>query len=124
MTPQERKAIADTILAQLGGRMFIAMTGAKHFTFGEKGELSFQLPARFAKDGINGVRIELTAADDYTLTFSRINVRAREMVKTIATEEGVFCDTLRSTFTRVTGLDCTMGKVFEARGNRAPMGGQ
>jgi len=125
LTTQERKAIADTIIAQLGGNQFRAMTGAKDFTFGERGELTFGLPARFAKDGINKVRVTLTADDDYTVEFFRINMRAKEMVKTIATEEGVYCDTLRSTFTRVTGLDCTLGGgVFEARGNRMPMGGQ
>ena len=123
LSVETRKEIADTILAQLGGRQFKVMTGAKDFTFGERGELTFGLPARFAKDGINKVRVTLTDADDYTLEFFRINMRAKEMVKTIATEEGVFVDTLRATFTRVTGLDCTLGSggvVRSAVGNRGP----
>lgn len=48
MTNDARKAIAETILSQLGGRRFIAFTGAKEFVAIESG-LMFRLPARLAK---------------------------------------------------------------------------
>lgn len=37
MTNNARKAIAETILSQLGGRRFIAFTGAKEFVAIESG---------------------------------------------------------------------------------------
>ena len=56
--------IAQTILAQLGGRRFIAMTGARNFICGEN-YLMFSLPKGFAKDGINKIRITLDWTDTY-----------------------------------------------------------
>lgn len=44
--------ISNTILEQLGGGRFVLMTGAKHLV-SHSDALSFRLPSRFAKDGIN-----------------------------------------------------------------------
>lgn len=44
------KEIATTILKQLGGNRFLAMTGAKHLAYGDN-DLRFRLPK--AKDKIN-----------------------------------------------------------------------
>ena len=64
--------VAQTILGQLGSQRFVVMTGAKNLAyFDDNGEcgLCFQLPSYFAKNNINIVRIKLTFADDYTVTF-------------------------------------------------------
>lgn len=92
--------VATTILEQLGGGRLMAMTGAKHFVGGEF-SLSFKLPAKFAKDSINHVRIELTPMDDYTVTFSKIRgMKITEVSKV----ESVYCDTLQDVFEHATGL--------------------
>jgi len=98
--------VAKTILEQLGGRRFMAMTGAKNLLAGNC-SLSFQLPSRFAKDGINAVLIELTPADTYTVTFKKFfNSRTRGLVvNTVSEHTDVYCDTLQPLFTRETGLD-------------------
>ena len=62
--------VAQTILQQLGGRMFIAMTGARHLTSSEGG-LAFKLPSNFATDGINHVIIRLNWRDTYDVTFGK-----------------------------------------------------
>ena len=104
MTTNESQTIATEILNQLGGGRFIAMTGAKMFTH-DGASLRFRLPSRFAREGINFVKVTLTAADDYTVEFGKvwgINYRM------IATQTGIYADTLRAAFTQATGLDCTL----------------
>ena len=104
-TATETKLIvAETILAQLGGRKFIAMTGAKHLIGGDK-HLSFQLPSRFATDGINAVTITLAVDDTYTIKFRKLHgMKLKEMGEVA----GVYCDQLRAVFTARTGLHCTL----------------
>lgn len=101
--------VSKTILEQLGGNKFIVMTGAKNFVGGNN-TLSFRLPggAGFCKEGINGVRVTLTAMDDYTVEF--IKIRKFE-VKTIKTVEGVYCDNLQAVFTEATGLYTSLGTM-------------
>lgn len=95
----------ETILTQLGGRKFMVMTGAKHFTKDAADTtLSFQLPRNFAKDGINGVRITLTN-DLYDVEFVKIGT-ARSGYKhtVVASSEGVYAEDLVELFERTTGL--------------------
>lgn len=92
--------VAKTILEQLGGRRFIAMTGAKNF-LGDTNSLSFQLPARFAKNGINAIKIVLNGSDTYDVTFSKF--RAMK-VTLVASSEGVYAEDLRSLISEETGL--------------------
>ena len=94
--------VARTLLQQLGGNKFIALTGAKSFVGGTD-RLMFSLPANFAKGGINKVRITLTPADLYNVEFMKI--RGTQPVKVIAEVDGVHADNLRRIFTRQTGLD-------------------
>jgi hypothetical protein len=96
--------VAQTILGQLGGGRFIAMTGARLFA-GSADALSFRLPSNFAKDGINAVRIVLNVNDLYDVTFYRI--RGTKVV-TIAQDGGIFADMLIATFTERTGLSVTL----------------
>ena len=100
----ENVQIANTILAQIGGRRFIAMTGAKSFTAGDRA-LTFRLPSRFAKNGINCVRINLTPADDYTMTFMAVRGFT---FKTVEVKEGVYCDGLEDAFGEACGLATTL----------------
>lgn len=96
--------VAKTILAQLGGQRFLTMTGAK-FLFAHVSALSFHLPSNFAKDGINRVRIDLTAQDLYDVTFSRargIKIFYQSKV------DGLYCDQLREAFTEATGLEVAL----------------
>jgi hypothetical protein len=96
--------IANTILEQLGGQRFLVMTGAK-FLLAHRSALSFQLPSNFAKNGINRVRIDLTAQDLYDVTFSR----ARGIKIFYQTKvDGLYCDQLREAFSEATGLDVTL----------------
>lgn len=104
MTANDTKQVAETILAQLGGRRFLAMTGAKNL-MSDGPALRFNLPSNFATGGINFVKVTLTAADDYTIEFGKIRGMK---YKVITTKDGVYCDNLRAVFTAVTGLDCTL----------------
>ena len=92
---------ANTILAQLGGKRFVVMTGAKNFV-GSADSLGFSLPARFAKGGINKVRVTLTPDDLYTVEFFKL--RGVD-IRVIAQVEGIYADQLQSAFTEATGLD-------------------
>lgn len=91
---------AEEVLHQLGGRKFIAMTGAKQFVKDDKNKtIIFRLPK--AKKGINYIRIKLTGSDLYDVEF--ISIRGAN-VKTVAKETGIYNDQLQSTFTKHTGL--------------------
>lgn len=92
--------VARTILAQLGGRRFLAMTGAK-LLLSEEMALRIHLPSHFAKEGINRVRIELTCMDLYDVTFS--TVRSGETVYETCVAD-VDAETLSGVFEDVTGL--------------------
>jgi SH3-like domain-containing protein len=97
---------AKTILEQLGGNKFLVMTGAKNLMAGADASLIFTLP-RFPGLKINRVKIRLTPADTYEMTFMRYSAKTLQ-VDTLATVEDVYCDMLRSVFTSQTGLDCTL----------------
>lgn len=111
-TPRSNaKEIADTILAQLGGNRLSVMTGAKSFTYDARGSLSFRLPSRFAKDGINYVKVELTDEDLYNLTFGSIRGTS---YKVKATVEGAYSDMLQNLFRNATGLELSLGTMRAA----------
>ncbi len=95
--------IATTILEQLGGHRFIAMTGAKNL-MSDKNSLTFKLPARRAKDGINCVKVALTPADTYTVTFYRQAPAPTFKVTVVSEHEDVYSDNLRTIFESATGL--------------------
>lgn len=91
---------AETILAQLGGQRFVAMTGANRMA-GDETMLMFSLPGRLAKDGINKVKVELANNDTYTVTFWKLRGVS---VRVVAERSVVYADQLREVFTAVTGL--------------------
>lgn len=95
------KRVAETILAQLGGTHFVAMTGASSFA-GSNDGLTFRIP-RNNKNRIFGVRIKLDPTDTYTVEFLKSNPRTLD-VKTFKRYTNVYCDMLPEIFTEVTGL--------------------
>lgn len=98
------REIARTILEQLGGRKFVAMTGAQSFLVGDH-SVTFRLPAKggWAKHGINIVKVTLNGLDLYDLEFKRL---FKLEVKKVAEESGVYAEDLQKVFTEHTGLRC------------------
>ena len=90
--------IANTILAQLGGNRFLAMTGATNLLGGEN-SLQFKIGRNDAK--VTHVRITLNASDLYDVEF--FNVRGLNR-KSLGALDGVYADQLAEVFTRKTGL--------------------
>lgn len=93
---------AQTILAQLGGNKFIAMTGAKNLLSGSD-SLSMKL-GRGAANGITHLTVTLVA-DEYHMHFQ--SVRGMK-VATKAEEFGVYADQMRAVFTARTGFDTSL----------------
>lgn len=97
--------VAKTILEQLGGSKFIAMTGSKEFI-----DLGNVLRMNLAKNKTSASRLEIILdgeMDTYTMkffhqTFSKKTFEISK--KDIALHEGVYCDMLEEMFTSVTGL--------------------
>ena len=93
---------AEEVLQQLGGRKFIAMTGAKNFVKNDpKKQIVFKIGGG-AKNGINYVRVTLTSMDLYNMEF--LKARGTEL-KVVASEKGVYNDQLQQMFTKHTGMN-------------------
>ena len=106
--------IAATILNQLGGNRFIAMTGAKNFLATGDG-LRFSIGRNASK--ANRVEIKLNGLDLYDIEFTKhrpfsIKIDHKkgevktieEQTTTIRKFEDIYCDQLQELFTEVTGL--------------------
>lgn len=90
---------AQTILAQLGGNRFCAMTGANSM-FGDENALQFKI-GRGAINKANTVRVELDDNDTYTVKFYSVRgMNARQ----ISEHSMVYADSLRSLFSEQTGM--------------------
>ena len=103
MTEQqaERVQIAKTILEQLGGNRFKAMTGANRFVALESG-LHFRIPGGgFTKNGINSVTIILDWSDTYTVRFERVRGIKSTQINELSL---VYDDQLQGLFEEETGL--------------------
>lgn len=94
-------SIAHTILEQLGGNRFRAMTGARDIVAMDRG-LTFRLPRGLARNGINSVVVQLDASDTYTVMF---NKRRGLELRHIAAHTMVYADQLQTIFKAETGLD-------------------
>ena len=98
--------VAKTILAQLGGNKFIAMTGSKNFV-GDDTSLSMKLTRNKAK--ATHLKITLTPMDTYDVEFLKItNPTARNKFQgkraVVVKHEDIYFDSLQELFTDVTGL--------------------
>lgn len=97
-------SIAETILAQIGGNRFCAMTGAKNFTRLPSG-LRFFLPASdFNKHRITAIEIHLNGMDYYDMKF----FKSRNSSTPYSEVEDVSCDCLEEIFEKETGLLTSM----------------
>ena len=99
-TPQQ---VAATILNQLGGNRFIAMTGTK-VKYYEATEGNIALTMSLTRNAAKAqyLRVVLTPSDTYTMEFSKYN---KNLDKTVCAEfTDVYCDQLQNIFTKVTGL--------------------
>lgn len=96
--------VAKTILEQLGGHRFIAMTGAKDFV-AENSALTFKIGRNYKQ--INHVRIYLNASDLYDMTFSQVRKQkgiGAFSYKQIDSYDNVYFDQLQDLFTKATGM--------------------
>lgn len=106
--------VANTILAQLGGNRFIAMTGARNIV-----RYPTALSLRFGpggKAGLNGLRVQLNANDYYDVSFFKLRGTT---FKVIAKIDNVPVENLRETFTGVTGLETSLGTMGNPRDSAA-----
>ena len=89
------KRIAIEILKQLGGKRFMAMTGANQFIAGNNW-MAFKLPR--AKNGNRRVKITLNSMDTYDIKFMSLGGKTNKVLK------GIYNDQLQEIFTNYTGL--------------------
>lgn len=100
--PVMESAVAKTTLAQLGGRRFSLMTGAKNYVSDGK-TLQFDLPR--AKSGINRIRITLNPKDLYDIEYGRMTRKAGvPEYKKLGVEKDVYVEDLHKAFNSITGL--------------------
>ena len=105
-----KMTVANTILEQLGGNKFIAMTGAKNF-LSDGNTLRMTLPKNRSK--ANRLYITLDTTDTYTMYFfkftaGRLNKKTfawtpdkQEDIKKVS---GVYADMLQDIFTATTEM--------------------
>ncbi len=103
-------SIAQTILEQLGGNKFIAMTGSRNFV-SDGNTLRMQLAKNCSK--ANRLYITLDADDTYTMHFfmyraGRFNSKtctfSQDKQEDVYKVSGIYCDQLQEIFTRITGM--------------------
>lgn len=102
MTTQTQQ-VAQTILSQLGGKRFIAMTGCSNFG-STPNSLSFKLPRGCANKATH-CTIALDASDTYTVEFVKCNMRATVYRQVVAETSMVYAESLTELFTAATGLE-------------------
>jgi len=99
--------IAKTILQQLGGNKFIAMTGAKNLGFTNNG---LQMKIGRNSKGITHVIISLKSTDTYDVEFIKMRGTSRKVVKKL---KGVYNDMLRKIFTKYTGMRTSLWLIWK-----------
>jgi len=92
---------ANTILAQLGGNRFIAMTGCKNFGGMDK-SLSFAIPR--AANKAKFCTITLDDSDTYTVKFSKVVGGKFGQLVQVSEHSMVYADRLAGLFSEQTGL--------------------
>lgn len=92
--------VGETILEQLGGNKFLAMTGAKRLVLLERG-LQFDIPV---SQGVDRVQIVLAGADTYTVAFYKWKARELALKAVGPFVNGVYAAELQSIFAARTGL--------------------
>jgi hypothetical protein len=103
--------VAKTILQQLGGNKFVAMTGAKNFLASPDG-ISFRIGSNAS--GVNAIRIKLNGSDAYDIEFLAIRGTS---LKVKGKEDGVQADQLARVFTKHTGMVTSLGNMQKPKGD-------
>jgi hypothetical protein len=93
--------VAETILQQLGGNRFLAMTGAKNLV-GDDRMLQFSISGNLTKDKSNKVRITLNELDLYLVETFRLRGADFRVCSKV---ENVCFDMLPAVFSSITGLN-------------------
>tara|TARA_B100001996_G_C18627131_1_gene580234 strand:- start:407 stop:712 length:306 start_codon:yes stop_codon:yes gene_type:complete len=91
--------VAKTILEQLGGNKFCAMTGAKNLG-GTEDSLSMRIGRNSSNS--NYLKITLNMMDLYDVKFSKLTRKFEE--KSVTEYNNVFCDSLVEVFEKHTGM--------------------
>ena len=94
--------IAKTILQQIGGRRFAAMTGSKDFI-----DMGNGLRMSLARNKTSANRLDIiydAGLDLYNMRFYRRTFSKKTFEKDSETHDGIYCDMLEEMFTMVTGL--------------------
>ena len=103
-TQEHYTQVGRTILAQLGGRRFLTMTGAYSLDFSDSG-FSARLPAR---NGGRSFTVLLNANDLYNISILQMDGRSFRVIETEHASD-VFAEALCETFERLTGLRTSLG---------------
>ena len=90
--------VAKTILEQLGGNKFCAMTGAKNLV-GDENSLSMRIGRNSSNS--NYLKITLNSMDTYDMKFYRL---WRFEEKSVTEYNNIYNDMLTDTFTAHTGM--------------------
>jgi hypothetical protein len=91
--------IAQTILQQLGGKMFTLMTGSNNFVASQN---SIKMNLKGNKAKAKWLKITLNEMDTYDMLFFTADKQLNIIVK--AEKNNIYCDQLQDIFTQVTGL--------------------
>jgi hypothetical protein len=105
MNKTQNMQVAETILNQLGGNMFLLMTGSKDLMAGAGSQdLSLSFTVGSNEKRISKCRIVLNPSDTYTVSFYKgrgVNMKKQ------AEFSDIYNDNLREIFTAQTGLYLT-----------------
>lgn len=105
-----RNVVCETIMQQLGGSKFHAMTGCKPIVF-DKNTVLLSIPRNMSK--ANRLSITLDADDTYSMRFfrfthGRLSTKTYKMTPDketdVASYSGIYFDQLQEIFTNVTGM--------------------
>jgi hypothetical protein len=107
-------SVASTILEQLGGSRFVAMTGARNI-MSDGDALCFKLPQGFARNGINYVRIQLDPSDTYTVRFTKIGRAPSYRIEEVGSFSHIYTENLCELFREQTGLETRMPELRRAQ---------
>lgn len=103
-------SVPQTILHQLGGRLFCRVTGAKDLVHGDK-TLMMSVSPRMTKSRINRVRITLCPSDTYRIETFHYSGRLLALTR-IGKLDDVYAENLQRSFVSLTGLVCTPPNVI------------
>jgi hypothetical protein len=95
-------AVAKTILEQMGGSRFVAMTGAKYLV-GDQHSLRWKLARPVSK--VTHVCVVLQPDDTYRMIMWQVGKGGDWSMRVIETFEHLHASDLQTTFTAFTGLE-------------------